>query len=740
MPRGPRLRREAIAALRAAALCFAAIAFAAPLCAEARPKVCLVLSGGGARGAAHVGVLKVLEELRVPVDCIAATSMGSIVGGAYATGLPIAEMERTLGAITSNRLFVERAPRRDVAMRRKLDDRSILFGVEVGVGDGELKLPKGIVSGVELETVLRSLVRLPGYRDFDELPIPFRAVATDLETGKAVVIGDGEVASAMRASMSVPGAVAPAEQRGRILVDGGLTDNLPVDVARAMGADIVIAVNLGTPLLKRDKLGSVLGVSSQMINILTEQNVQASLAMLGPRDILIEPALGDFAAGDFDDLAKAVPIGEAAARKVSARLSQLSLAPAEYANFENARVAAPPDKLAVDEIRFAPLSRVNPEVPRRSMETKAGEPLDPERLDRDLRRMYGTGDYERVGYSIVDERGRRVLVVDAVEKSWGPDYLRLGLGLGSDFRGDDFFNAAASYRKTWIDPLGAEWRTNLQVGNTGFATTEFYQPLFVDRSLFLAPRLEFGRRTVDLYSGDDRIARADVRSRFLALDLGSEFTRFAELRLGLLAGSIETSQQTGPPGLVSPSGRIDQGAYTARLVFDQFDSANFPRSGFAGHAEVFRSSPSLGADFAYTRWEADAGVAASRGRHTLQLAVKGGGRIGSDPIPPYDQFQWGGFLQQSGYARGALTGQGLQFARAVYMYRLQSQRFFEGVYAGLSLEAGRLSDPLVPGSASGSLRSGAAFVAVDTPVGPVYVGYGRAQGGHSAAYFYLGRP
>jgi len=729
-----------IPALRAAALCLAAAACAVALSAQARPKVCLVLSGGGARGAAHVGVLKVLEELRVPVDCIAATSMGSIVGGAYATGMPLPEMEKMLGEITTNRLFVERPPRQDLSMRRKLDDRTILYGVEVGVGDGELKLPKGIVSGVELETVLRSLVRMPGYRNFDQLPIPFRAVATDLETGKPVVIRDGEVASAMRASMSVPGAVAPAEQRGRILVDGGLTDNLPVDVARAMGADIVIAVNLGTPLLKRDKLGSVLGVSSQMINILTEQNVRASLAMLRPQDILIEPELGDFSAGDFDDLKKTVPIGEAAARKVAAPLSQLSLAPAEYARLESARVSPPPGKVVIDEIRFAPLARVNPEVLAGSMETKAGEPLDPERLDRDLRRLYGTGDFEHVGYSIVEERGRRALIVNAIEKSWGPDYLRLGLALGSDFRGDDFFNAAASYRKTWINPLGAEWRTDMQVGNTSFAKTEFYQPLFVDRSLFLAPRAELGRRTVDLYQGDDRIARANVRSRYLALDLGSEFTRFAELRLGVLAGSVETTQQTGPPGLVNPSGRIAQGGYTGRVVFDQLDSANFPRHGFAGHVEVFDSTPSLGADFAYKRWEADAMGAASIGPHTLQLAVKEGGRIGSDPIPPYDQFQWGGFLQQSGYARGELTGQRLEFARAVYLYRLQRQRFFEGAYAGFSLEAGRLTGPLVPGSVSGNLRSAAVFVAVDTPVGPVYVGYGRAEGGHGAAYFYLGRP
>jgi NTE family protein len=507
-----------------------------------------------------------------------------------------------------------------------------------------------------------------------------------------------------------------------------------------MGADIVIAVNLGTPLLRRDSLGSVLGVTSQMINILTEQNVRASLAQLGPRDILIEPELGDFSAGDFDSMPKTVPIGEAAARKVAARLAPLSLPADDYARMQAARMAPPPAKLAVDEIDFAPMARVNPEVPRGWMQTRTGEPVDPATLDRDLRRLFGTGDFERVGYSIVEERSRRVLMVDAIEKSWGPNYLRLGLGLGSDFKGDDFFNAAASYRMTWLNTLGAEWRTDLQVGSASFATTEFYQPLFVNRALFLAPRAEIGRNTVDIYQGLDRVARIDERRRLLGLDIGSEFTRFGELRLGAYSGSLDLSQQTGPPGLVEPTGRIGLGGYRARLDFDQLDSANFPRSGYAGHAEAVRSATELGADVRYGRWDAEATGAISAGRHTLQLGLKGGGPIGGDPIPGYDQFVWGGFLQQSGYAHGALIGQRLVFGRAVYTYKMQAQRLFEGSYAGLSLEAGHLSDPLVPGGVSGTLKSGALFVAIDTPVGPLYLGYGRAAGGSSAAYFYLGRP
>ena len=231
----------------------------------------------------------------MPIDCVAGTSMGSIVGGAYASGLTTGEMEKTLAAISTRTLLEEKPPRQDQAIRRKLDDREQLFAVEAGLDGRGLSLQKGAISGVGLEAVLRRLSTRPGYLDFDQLPIPYRAVATDLVTGKAVVFSEGELASVMRASMSVPGAIAPAEIGGQLLVDGGLTDNLPVDVARAMGADIVIAVNLGTPLCDaRSRSQSVLGVTAQMVNILTAQNVRASLASLKPTDILIEPQLGGF--------------------------------------------------------------------------------------------------------------------------------------------------------------------------------------------------------------------------------------------------------------------------------------------------------------------------------------------------------------------------------------------------------------------------------------------------------------
>jgi NTE family protein len=700
-----------------------------------------VLSGGGARGAAHIGVLKVLEELHVPVDCITGTSMGSLVGGAYASGMSIPDMEALIATISTDVLFKEQPPRQDQEIRRKLDDRSILIGPEIGLRDGSLLLPKGVVSGVQLETFLRKLSKLGGYRKFDELPIPYRAVATDLVTGKPFVFSEGELANVMRASMSVPGAIAPAVVHDQIFVDGGLTDNLPVDVARSMGADIIIAVNLGTPLLKREELTSVLGVTGQMINILTEQNVRASLAALKPTDILIEPELGDFSAADFDHLPKTIPIGEAAARKVADRLAALGLPSVQYAELRARQTQETPADLSpVDEIRFTPMARVNPEALKRAMDTRPGEPLDPDKLDRDMRRLYGSGDFEHVNYRIIEEAGRRVLNVDAVEKSWGPNYLRFGLGLSTDFKGEAYFNAAASYRRTWLNSLGAEWRTDVQVGKTTLLQTELYQPIEPRRVLFVAPWAGVERRTIDLFQGSQRLARYNANTAYANLDLGADLGRYGEARIGVQEGAARIQLDTGAAEFVPPQNSVRIGAFTGRFIVDQLDSADFPRSGYAGSMHLVASTRALGGEDVFTRWDADGFAVGSVGRHSFATGFKFGGNLSGGDLPPYALFQWGGLLQQSGYPTGALLGQRLAFGRLVYYYKLVDTRIFEGMYVGGSLEAGRMDGPLVPGSPTGLLKSAAVFMGLDTPVGPLYLGYGRAADGNSAAYLFLGRP
>ncbi|MBK7768531.1 MAG: patatin-like phospholipase family protein [Sulfuritalea sp.] len=706
-----------------------------------RPKICLVLSGGGARGAAHVGVLKVLEEYRVPIHCIAGTSMGSLVGAAYASGTTVAEMDQIMANITKELLFKEKPPRAELSMRRKVDDYKPFFGPEIGIKDGNISLGKGIVTGVQLETVLRQLSKIKGYQNFDKLPIPFRAVATDLVNGKAVVFKDGELANVMRASMSVPGAVAPAEFDGMMLVDGMLTSNLPVDAARAMGADIVIAVNVGTPLLKREELTGIGGVLGQMLSILTEQNVQASLASLKPDDILITPELEGITTGDFDDLAKIAPRGEPAARKVAERLARLSIPAAEYAALrERQMIAVAPDVRPVDEIRFENLALVNPEVPRTQMRTKPGEPIDQKKLDMDMRRIYGTGDFEHVNYRYFDEPGKRILVVDAVEKSWGPDSLRFGLGLSSDFGGDALYNLLVSYRKRWINSLGAEWRTDLQMGSTTSLVSEFYQPLTSAGAFFIAPRVLLERSSAPVYQGDTRLATVDRKKAQVNLDLGANLYEYGTIRLGVLAGKVKREVDTGTLPFPVDSDTITLGAYNARVVLDQLDSAHFPREGWKADFSYLKSDTGLGADDSYKKWEVSGNFVRSFGEHTINLFAAAGDLSGSKQTPAYDQFSMGGFLRLSGLSTGQLIGENLKYGRAMYYHRLMRSSIFEGAYGGISLETGKMGNPLVPGNRDDWIRAASVFVAADTPLGPAYLGYGQAQDGPDSLYFFLGRP
>lgn len=702
-----------------------------------RPKVCLVLSGGGARGAAHVGVLKVLEEYRVPIDCIAGTSMGALVGAAYASGNTVNEMEALLGRLDTNKLFRDKPPREELQIRRKQEDRSLLFSPELGIGSfGGDMLPKGLVTGVQLESVLRK-ISASGYRDFDELPIPFRAVATDLVTGKAVVFDKGELANVMRSSMSVPVAISPVETGGQLLVDGMLVNNLPIDVGRAMGADVIIAVNVGTPLLKREQLGSMLGIAGQMLSILTEQNVQAALATLKPTDILITPELGDFATSDFDHLSKTLPIGEAAARQVADQLSKLSLPPAQYAAYrKNLKSLLAQDLRPVDEIRFEKMNNVNPEYANSLMQTKPGKEIDQAVLDADIRRIYGTGDFEHVKYRIEGESGKRTLTVAATEKNWGPNYFRFGIGLEHDFSGNTAATVQARYRRTWINSLGAEWLTDVQFGSTDRIASEFYQPLDSAHKYFVAPKIELRRTNYDLYDGDHKLRNYDIEKYRVGVDFGRDIYEYGQARVGMITG---TWNQSIDVGTELPSSHIREGAFIANLQLDKLDSVAFPQAGWAFNAGLYNSNSALGADENYTKWDIRGNYVKTFGKHSFNIGIVANGSLDGS-LPAYDQNVWGGFMRQSGYGNGQMLGESLTFGRIMYYKKLADYQMFDGLYGGFSLEVGKMNHPLMPNSSSDVVTSASAFIASDSPIGPVYLGYGRANDGNGSFYLFVGYP
>ncbi len=707
-----------------------------------RPKVGLVLSGGGALGIAHVGVLQVLRELRVPVDLVVGTSMGSIVGASFASGMSPEEQARRIAAIDWDAVRRDEPPRADQSILRKQLDVTGLWGVELGMRDGVPFLPRGAIAGQELLRVLRGFVREPPEGDFDRLSVPYRAVATDIETGRMVVLSRGDLARSMRASMSVPGVVAPEEIDGRILLDGGLVRNLPVDVARQMGAEVIIAVNLGTKLLRREDLQSVLGVSLQMINILTEQNVRRSLAELTDRDILIEPDLSGFSAVDFDKSVEIVPRGAAAARAVAARLQALSLSQEDFdalrlGQVERLLPRTPVSGIKVDTGR---LSYVNPAIVDAVLRSESGAPPDEDSLGERVSRLYGRGDLARIDYRFVDKEGQRTLEVETTEKPRGPSYLRFGLKLFSDFKGDGRFSLLAFYNKTWINSLGAEWRTLAQLGHNPGISSEFYQPLDLRGWLFIAPRIQSSQRTWDIFLDNQRVAQYQVRQTGVGLDVGANFERWGELRAGVYRASASATPSTAFFGFQAVDFTIAN--FNVRALYDRLDNINFPTDGTYAAASVVKSSQFLGATSGYTTAQFEAAQAFGVRAHSAVLTVRGGRSLSGD-LPIYDFYTLGGFLNLSGYQFGQLTGDAFTMGRLAYYYRLKRiPALVDGLFIGGSLEGGSVYEHrgTPAAAASGFVVAGSVFIAADTALGPLYLAYGRAEGGQNALYLFLGRP
>jgi NTE family protein len=707
-----------------------------------RPRIAVVLSGGGARGGAHIGVLKALEDMKVPVDIIVGTSAGSIIGGAYASGLPLAEIEKDLQGLDSSTLFRDR-DRDEVPLRNKADDATNYIGPEFGVSFQGLSLPKGAVAGVSLEAVLRHLMRYQRTPNFDKLPIRFRAVATDLTSSEMVVLDHGPLALAVRASMAVPGAINPVETEGRLLVDGGLKRNLPVDVARAMGADVVIAVNIGTQLLKRNEITSLLRVTDQVLRILTEENVARSLSELKSSDVLITPDLGTITSGDFSRVAEAADRGEKSTLENADALRRLALPAADYAAWQTRRfVESAGAQPVVDEVRVVGTLVVDPQVVLASMDTQSGGRYDPHTIDQDVKRIYGRGDFESVSYALVDEPGTgKVLLTEVTEKSWGPNYLRVGLGLSSDFDGSAFFNLMVSHRATWLNTLGAEWRNDLQLGHIDRLHSEWYQPLTPRQQMFVAPYFDHTAEPFDLYDdAGHRLARFRVKTTRLGLDVGVPLDTWGEVRLGYQRGFVELGDDTSFVSASSIDNHANSAGVALGLRVDQIDSLRFPRHGYAGELKAFFSESSLGADENYTRISASVNGAISSGPHTLRSTLRAGGNLQSGPLPAYELFKLGGFLQLSGYNTDELLGSEMHFGRIVYNYRLSGPGFFDGMYLGTSFELGRIDSSAVGMDANRLRRGNSVYFAVDSPLGPIYLAYGQGDGRRRAAYLFLGQP
>ncbi|MFI8395277.1 hypothetical protein CXF97_11495 [Pseudomonas sp. Choline-02u-1] len=704
-----------------------------------RPKVGLVLSGGAARGLAHIGVLKALEEQGITIDAIAGTSMGAVVGGLYASGYKVDELEKLALSIDWQAALSDAPPREDVPFRRKQDDRDFLVKQKLSFrDDGSLGLPLGVIQGQNLALLLESLLaHTSDTRDFDKLPIPFRAVTTDIANGEKVVFRKGHLPQVIRASMSIPAVFAPVELDGRLLVDGGMTDNIPLDVAREMGVDIAIVVDIGTPLRNRKQLTTVVDVLNQSITLMTRRNSEEQLAALHADDVLIQPALAAFGVTDFGKAQEMIDAGYRATRILDARLAQLKPTETQDAELNAARQPGQRTPI-ITAIRVENDSKVDDAVIRYYIRQPIGAPLDLGRLHSDMGTLYGLDYFDQVRYRVVHKGQDHTLVISASGKRSGTDYLRVGLNLSDDMRGDSAFNLGASYRVNGINRLGAEWLTRAQIGDKQELYSEFYQPLDVGSRYFVAPYASFEAQNVDSVLDNDPIAQYRVERYGFGLNLGRQIGNNGEVRLGVGQAWGEADVRIGDQDL--PSESFNEGFYTVKYSYDSLDNVYFPHTGKEVSLTFTQFEPGLSSDTRYRQWELNFDKAMSHGPDTLILGGRYGRTLDNANVVT-SSFLLGGARQLSGFREDALSGQNVSLMRAVYYRRLTPRSYLPldfPLYAGASLERGRAwnNDNAFD---SGYINAASVFIGFDTPLGPLNFTYGLNDADEQAVYLNLGQ-
>jgi len=707
-----------------------------------RPKIGLVLSGGGARGAAHIGVIKVLEEMRIPIDYIGGTSMGSIVGGLYASGMSIDELEKIVTSVDWIDTFSDNIPREDRSFRRKTDDKTYLVKGKAGLSDSlEIKLPPGLLQGQKIDILFKRLAGpVSTIHDFDNFRIPFRAIATDISTGEPVVIGSGDLARSMRASMSIPSVFSPVIMNDKILVDGGISKNLPIDVVRDMGADIIIAVDITTPLSGPEKLKSSLQIIVQLSDILTRKNTEEQIATLTEKDVLIVPKLGDIAASSFERTDKAIVIGYKAAEDKKPELMNLALPQSDYEAYLAAqdfgkpkREPAPP---VIDFIELDNRSRVSDKKILTHLEVETGQPLDVEQLERDIGKIYGLELFETITYDIVSENDSTGLILHVKERSWGPNYLQAGLQLAGNSDGDNFYNLGFAYTRTVINRLDGEFRIAAQLGNTPSIFAEIYQPFDYGYRYFIHPRVFWEKRNVNIFSPAGTVLAVYRVERYGGnLAVGGELGTWGETRIGIRRMRGDAEVKTGTANWTDYD--FDSGEVYLRLTADKLDNLNFPRKGFYGFLEYLSSQEEIGADSSFDQILFNAKIAKTWDRNTLMA----GGRFFytlEDDAPIQNLFLLGGLFNLSGYLDDELSGQHLGLLKLVYMRRIGDFNFMP-TYIGTSLESGNVWQSKDDIGLETLITAGSLYLGVDTVLGPIYIGYGMAEGGKNSFYFYLGK-
>ncbi|WP_373948786.1 patatin-like phospholipase family protein [Vibrio pomeroyi] len=736
--------------------------------AHKRPTVAVVLAGGGAKGAAHIGVLKALEEMQIPVDYITGTSMGAYVGGLYATGMSADEIESFIYTVDWNRGYRDRVNRSDRRVRDKEYEDRYQLNTDLGLGWGEIKARKGVVQGQNMLRILRETTgNLSSFDSFDNLAIPYRSVATDIIELEEVVIDHGHLVDAMMASMSVPGALPPYEVDGRMLVDGGVTNNMPVDVARAMGADIVIAVDISTNYKSKEDFTNFLAAADQLSNYLVQRSTQEQAATLTDHDFFLQPDVGEMETTEFDKMPTAYHAGYEATRQYTEQLSKLSLSNADYQHYIDDKQKARRqlkhgDKTVIDKVVINNNTHYSDKLLENRLNLDAGEVLKTSEIESKVQDLYALDRFELVTYEFDTVDGEEQLHVDVDEKSWGPNYLNFRFFLEDDFSTTSQYSIGLSANFTDINSHGAELRTNIEMGTDKRIEAELFSPFFSSQKLFTSASIVYSKQNRNLPVDIDEIEEPtlDVTQDYFPMTyseyigeiaLGYQPTLWQELKFGAryTDGDVEVASL---PSLGNGGYKRIGGFISYRL--DTLDNFSLPTEGYFVDLEYlvshddFQNDTNINdteltseSDTVY-EFSANFMAAQSYERHTLVGKVDYGIVESKNSVFPIDPKELGGFLNLSGIPRNSLIGQNLAYTSLIYRYKWFENDFglFESpFYVGASIEHGGVwSNNDLRLDEAPMYTAGSVFAGVDSPIGPIILAYGRTEDNFDSVYLIVG--
>ncbi len=709
---------------------------------SAREKVGLVLSGGGARGFAHVAVLEALEANRVPVDYIAGTSMGAVVGALYASGLSADAVRQKLLAVDWNATLQDVTERDERSFRNKSFEGRNFLGLDLGVGPDGLKLPLAALRGQKLALALNELtLETATVNQFDQLPIPFRAMATDLATGDPVALAEGSLATALRASMAVPVVFSPVELDGRLYVDGGVANNLPIDVARDMGADRVIVVDTSSLRYTTNELTSVVTVVDQLTNLLTRRNTEAQVETLTETDLLIEIFPDSITTSDFHRAEEVLAIGRKSIAALPDLFSGFQVSTDAYVAWRDARQAQvlPPTLAFVEVISDAP--RTSSQTIANRLTIRPGQALDNERLKSDLGQIYALETIDQVEVSVVERDEQVGLSLETREKSWGPDYLDLGFNLEDSLDGNASYNLHGVVRATNINPLGGEWRSEVTLGDKTRITSELYQPVNYGSNWFASAIVGFIREDRALYEEGVITALYSTETREYGFDAGYSLDTRGEFRVGFRQSDIQNDLNLGTDSL---SSTVDDSRYFIRAGYDTLDSFGFPTEGIRVLSEFSIYDAKLGATKQYEGVTLDLLYPFYHsGRTTLVGQGYAGYLFETDVVDVTPRYSLGGFTRLTGYSPDEISGRHAGLISLIGYQRLNEQSVFpidQPLFIGFSLEAGNVFQEREAIRWGNTLSGGSVFVGADTAIGPGYLSIGRTEGGRQSVTLSIGRP